>query len=60
MNFTIAIELDNTKADFYHNRAFAYRKMKNYEKAIADYSQALVLDPKHFKAYYNRAFCFEK
>lgn len=25
-NFTVAISLDPKKADFYHNRAFAYRK----------------------------------
>lgn len=25
-NFNRAISIDNTKADFYHNRAFAYRK----------------------------------
>ena len=40
-NFTIAISLDSNKADFYHNRAFAYRKKKNYELAITDYTLAI-------------------
>lgn len=50
----MAISLDPSKADFYHNRAFAYRKKKNYEAAIEDYTTAIDLDPKHFKAFYNR------
>ena len=28
--------------------------------AIEDYGKAIQLDIKHFKAYYNRAFCYEK
>jgi tetratricopeptide (TPR) repeat protein len=32
--FTIAIEFEGNKADFYHNRGFAYRKNRDYEKAI--------------------------
>jgi Flp pilus assembly protein TadD len=30
-NFTKAIEIDPTKADFFSNRGFAYRKLKKYE-----------------------------
>ena len=29
-------------------------------QAIEDYSRAIDLDPKHFKAFYNRAFCWDK
>jgi tetratricopeptide (TPR) repeat protein len=32
--FTIAIDLEPGKADFYHNRGFAFRKNRDYEKAI--------------------------
>jgi tetratricopeptide (TPR) repeat protein len=58
--FSQAIRLQDNKADFYHNRGFAYRKTKDYEKAIEDYSKAISLDGGHFKAYYNRAFCYDK
>ena len=46
-------------ADFYHNRAFAKRKLADFAGAIDDYSSALKLDSRHFKAYYNRAFCLD-
>lgn len=59
-NFSKAIGIEKEKADFYHNRGFAYRKMRNYEKAIEDYSTAIKINPQHFKAFYNRAFCWDK
>lgn len=59
-SFTKAIQIESNKADFYHNRGFAYRKQKKYELAIQDYSKAISLDNSHFKAYYNRAFCWDK
>ena len=46
-------------ADFYHNRAFCRRKLADFAGAIDDYSSALKLDPSHFKALYNRAFCLD-
>ena len=52
-NFTKAIELEPSKADFYHNRGFAFRKQKKYDLAVEDYSSAIELNPDHFKAYYN-------
>lgn len=52
--------MEPTKADFYHNRGFAYRKKKNFNQAIQDYTAAIQIDPNHFKAYYNRAFCQDK
>jgi tetratricopeptide (TPR) repeat protein len=39
--FTKAIKLEDGKADFYHNRGFAYRKNKEFDKAIEDYTKAL-------------------
>lgn len=59
-SFTEAINLEPDKADFYHNRGFAFRKLKQYKNAIEDYSNAIELDPEHFKAFYNRAFCWDK
>jgi len=48
------------KSDFYHNRGFAFWKLKDYQKAIDDYTKAIDLNPNHFKAYYNWAFCYDK
>ena len=45
----MAITLDPNKADFYHNRGFAFRKKLDYEKAIQDYNKAINLNPSHFK-----------
>jgi len=59
-DFSLAIALDANKADFYHNRAFAYRKIKKFELAVKDYTKAIEIDSSHFKAFYNRAFCFDK
>jgi len=39
--FSKAIQIQDNKADFYHNRGFAFRKTKDYEKAIDDYSKAI-------------------
>jgi tetratricopeptide (TPR) repeat protein len=39
--FSTAIDLEGGKADFFHNRGFAYRKNKDYEKAIVDYTSAI-------------------
>jgi tetratricopeptide (TPR) repeat protein len=59
-DFSKAISLDDAKPDFYHNRGFAFRKMKDFKEAIRDYTNAIKLDANHFKAYYNRAFCLDK
>ena len=56
----MAIKIEPNKADFYHNRGFAFRKKREFDRAISDYEKAITIDPKHFKAYYNRAFCWDK
>ena len=38
----------------YHNRGYAWYGKKEYDKAIADYNEAIRLDPKDAMAYYNR------
>jgi tetratricopeptide (TPR) repeat protein len=38
----------------YYNRALAYENMDNYPKAIADYTQAITLDPKDADAFLYR------
>ena len=31
-----------------------------FVEAIADYTSAIELNPKHFKALFNRAFCYDR
>jgi tetratricopeptide (TPR) repeat protein len=38
----------------YYNRGLAYRNKGDYDRAIADYNQAIRLDPKYAAAYNNR------
>ena len=40
--------------------ANAYYNKRQYDLAIADYNQAIALDPKDAKAYYYKAITFEK
>ena len=39
--FTVAIQMEPQKADFYHNRGLAYRKKKDFAESIEDYSKAI-------------------
>lgn len=47
-------------ADYYHARGFAHRKSGNFKAAIEDYSKAIELDARHFKALFNRGFSYDK
>lgn len=49
--YTKAIELNPTNAIYLSNRAAAYSSTREHEKAIADATQALTLDPNYSKAY---------
>ena len=42
------------QADEYHAKGFALRKAGNFLGAIEEYTNALELNPKHFKALFNR------
>lgn len=53
-SYTKAIELDNTNAVFYSNRAQVHIKLENYGSAIADCNEALKVDPNMMKAYYRK------
>lgn len=39
----------------YVNRGLAYDQMRDYESAVDDFTQALLLDPENHRAYNNRA-----
>ena len=44
----------------YFNRAHIYSKNNLYDKAIADYNQAIELDPKYAYAYGDRALAYKR
>ena len=44
---TEAIRLDPNNASAYNNRGFAYGSKGDYDRAIADYTEAIRLDPKY-------------
>jgi tetratricopeptide (TPR) repeat protein len=48
------------EADFYYNRGHAYRAMGNFNKALADYDEAIRLAPKDLRSYCGRARAFEE
>ncbi|KAJ9524536.1 hypothetical protein QJQ45_024116 [Haematococcus lacustris] len=43
-----------------YQRGLALRKAGKYDSAIAEYSQALSLDPTHFKSLFNRGYSWDK
>jgi len=49
-----AIDVARSEVDAYTIRASARYQLKHWKSAIADYSEAIRLDPKHALGYYNR------
>ncbi|KAL0021276.1 hypothetical protein WJX79_005975 [Trebouxia sp. C0005] len=47
-------------ADEHHGQGYSLRKQGNFAAAIEEYSQAIALDPQHFKALFNRGFSWDK
>ena len=47
-------------AELYHSKGYMLRKQGKYEAAIQEYSRAIALEAGHFKALFNRAFCYDK
>src|SRR4051812_29003810 len=48
----------STEADEAYNRGVSHFGKGDYDKAIADYNEAIRLDPKHALAYYNRGLSY--
>ena len=46
--------------DKWYSRGLKSRRTENYRAAIQEYTQAILLDPGHFRAYFDRAFSFDK
>ncbi len=57
--FTYAIEIDNEFTIAYHNRAVAYKLMKNYEAAEIDFKKALSQRSDIAKIKFSKAKMFE-
>jgi tetratricopeptide (TPR) repeat protein len=45
---------------FNNNRGLAYADLKQFEKAIQDYNQAIKLNPKNARAFNNRGNTYTK
>jgi len=52
-NFDAAIAADPTNPSLYYNRGIIFDELKEADKAAADYSKALEVDPTFFDAAYN-------
>ncbi len=46
------------RAVLYYDRGIAYKNEKHFDRAIADYSEAIKLDPRYSHAYPNRALVY--
>lgn len=57
-SFSSAIDLEQN-ADFYHNRGFTYYSLGQIDKAVKDFTSALQMDPRHIKARFTRARCYD-
>jgi len=51
-------ETPHNRAVSYYDRGNAYKNLKDYDHALADYSEALKLDPRYAHAYLNRGFVY--
>src|SRR5713226_6413097 len=46
------------RANAYNSRGIGYHNKKDYDRAIAEYGEAIKLDPKYARAYYNRGLVY--
>ena len=53
--YSEAIKLDSTNHVYFSNRAQAYRMMKLYQEAKADYSRAIEIEPNDVLNHYRKA-----
>jgi tetratricopeptide (TPR) repeat protein len=51
---------DPTYPSAYNNRGNAWYRRGDFDRAIADYDEAIQLDPKDAQAYYDRGMAWEK
>ncbi|KAJ3693881.1 hypothetical protein LUZ60_009361 [Juncus effusus] len=56
--YSEAIELNESNAVYWANRAFAHTKLEEYGSAVLDATKAIELDPKYSKGYYRRGAAY--
>lgn len=57
--YTKAIQIDNSKPEYYANRAHALQKLERYAESKADAQKAIELNPSDPKAYLRKGIaCF--
>lgn len=59
-DYTQAISIDPTDADYLNGRAEAYEAKKDLSRAMADYDKAIQINPKSVYAYNNRGASFQR
>lgn len=57
-DMTRAISLDQTQAEYYYYRGFCFSLLDKDKEALADYDQALKLNPALLDALYSRSYLF--
>src|SRR5262245_33639899 len=50
----------NDLASIYYNRAIAFRQKNEIDSALADYNEAIKINPKHARAFNNRGSIFKE
>jgi tetratricopeptide (TPR) repeat protein len=53
--FSKAIRLNPKYQDAYFTRAVVYEQVQEFQKSLADYNQSIIINPKDFTTYNNRA-----
>jgi tetratricopeptide (TPR) repeat protein len=54
------IDSDSLHAQAHQARAMAWYQLQDYDRAIADYTQAIAIDPKYIQAFYGRGLSWER
>jgi tetratricopeptide (TPR) repeat protein len=47
-------------AEYLHDRGYCYRRLKQFDSAISDFSEAITIDGKRAWSYINRAYAYRK